>query len=267
MSKRVLTILIVLSSILAFSSPAWSSVEGIWYVQGKVTTKVSAKGHGSKTIKGNIDDIWTFNGDGDFETENIGGAWSQTKKKFTVNLDMGDIINNFEDMLSEELETDITVEEITKTTLTGTEKKNGKMSGSFKIYMNIYSSEQDIHGKAKVSGNFKGTLLQAPALDVSGYWKVYHTEKGSETGPDYLSLSQSGNRITGTFTSGYGDNIGEEYYISGNISGSSISMILYQDVEVTITGSAGNDAMSGTYKAQGQSGTWRAERIDSIPSL
>ncbi|MFZ3138560.1 MAG: hypothetical protein WA126_14345 [Thermodesulfovibrionales bacterium] len=268
MLKKLIIILIVSFSIIAFSNLAWSSVVGSWQVQGKVTTKVSAKGQKSKTMKGNIDDIWTFDSDGDFETENISGTWSQTKKKFVVNLDTEDVIANFEDMLSDELETDITVEEITKMICTGTEQKNGTIKGSFKIYMNIYSSEQDIHGQAKVSGSFKGTLLQTPAVDVSGYWKIYHTEGSTEIGPDYMSLSQAGNRITGTFISGTGDNIGEEFYVSGIISGASISLILYLDTEIYITGSGSSAIMNGTYKAQkGQSGTWRAERTTSIPSL
>ena len=215
-----------------------------------------------------MDDVWTFNSDGNFEAEDIGGAWNQTGKKFTVNLNAEDVSNNFEDMLSQGLGTDISVEAVTKMTCTGTEQKNGAMSGTFKIYMNVYSSEQNIHGQAQVSGSFKGSLLQTPTVDISGYWKAYHTEKGSaETGPDYLSLIQSGNSISGAFISRTGENSGEEYDISGAIGGANVSMIIYQDVEISIIGSVANDSMNGTYKApKMRPGTWRAERTASVPS-
>jgi hypothetical protein len=267
--KKLIVILTVYFFIIAFSHIACASVVGSWYVQGSVTTKVSAKGHKAKTMKTNMNDVWTFNSDGNFEAADIGGTWNQTGKKVIVNLNAEDISKNFEDMLSHGLDTDITVEEVTKMTCTGTEQKNRTVSGTFKINMNIYSSEQDVHGQAQVTGSFKGVLLQTPTTDISGYWKAYHTEKGSgETGPDYFSLSQSGNSITGTFISRTGNNFGEEYDISGAISGASISMIIYQDIEVSIIGSVSNDAMNGTYKApKTRPGTWRAERTASIPSF
>ena len=266
MLKKLITILIVSFSIIAFSNLSWASVLGSWYIQGNVTIKASAKGQKSKTMKSSLDEVWTFKSNGDFETENIGGVWSQRGKKITVNLDIEDTINYFEEILSEELETDISVEQVTKMSCTGTEQKNGTIKGSFKIYMNIYSLEKNIHGKATVSGSFKGNLLQAPAVDVSGYWKIYHTQKGSsETGPDYMSLSQAGNIVSGTFISGTGDNIGEEFYVSGTISGANISLTVYMDEEIHITGSGDDNAMNGTYKVQqGQSGTWRAERTDNV---
>jgi hypothetical protein len=157
MLKRLLIILSVSCLIVAFSHLAWASVEGSWHVQGTATTKVSAKGHGTKTMKGDIDDIWTFLRNGDFATENIGGSWSQKGRKIIVNLNADDVTQNFEEMLSEELETDISVEAVTKMTFSGTEQKNGSIKGSFKIYMNIYSGEYDLHGKSTVSGSFKGT--------------------------------------------------------------------------------------------------------------
>jgi hypothetical protein len=178
MLRKLVIIPAVFCFIIAFSNLAWSSVEGSWYVQGKVTTKVSAKGQKSKIMKGGIDDFWTFDSDYDFEAEDIGGTWSQTGKKVIVSLNTEDVIANFEDMLSDELETDITVEEVTKMTFTGNEKKNGIMKGNFKIIMNIYSSENDMHGKATVSGRFKGYLLQPLTpimvnyfpLDVGDKW-------------------------------------------------------------------------------------------------
>jgi hypothetical protein len=271
MFKKLLVIFIVSFSIITFSNLAWASVVGTWGMTGKVTTTIKAKGMKSKTLKGTLDgDSWTFNSDNSFESDNIGGTWSQKKTKVTVNLDTDDITSFFEEMLSEELETDISVDAITKNTCTATENTKKKtIKGSFKIYMNISGYDEDCAcertGKATVSGSFTGILLQTPAVDISGYWKAYHTENGSsEKGTDYLNLSQSGNEITGTFISGTGNNIGEEFDISGTISGASISLFWYNDGEATsLKGSAETNAMNGTYKSNGYSGTWRAERADT----
>ncbi len=252
--------------IFAFSNFVWASMAGNWYVQGNVTTKISAKGYKAMTFKGSINDIWKFNSDGSFEAEGIGGTWTQNGKKFSVNINAEDIINNFEESLTEDLETDITIEEITRMTVTGTESKNGKMSGTIKIYMNAYSDELDIHGKVTFTGTFKGTLLQSPAYDISGYWKVYHTEKKStESGPEYLNLRQSGNLVAGEFFTRDDDNW-EVFEIFGLISGTNVTLILYVEDEITATGTAGIENMSGTYKTKKKhSGTWRAERTETIP--
>jgi hypothetical protein len=271
MFKKSLFILIVSLSIITFSNLAWSSVVGTWGMSGKVTTTVKAKGMKTKTLKGTLDsDCWTFHNDNSFESYNIGGTWNQIKTKVTVNLNDNDIISSFEEMLSEELGTDISVDAITKKTFTGTENiKKNTIKGSFKIYMNVSGYDEDCEcertGTVTVSSSFTGTLLQTPTVDISGYWKAYHTENGSsETGPDYLNLSQSGNVITGSFISGTGNNVGEEFDISGNISGASLSLFWYNDGEATsLKGSASSNAMNGTYKSNGYSGNWRAERVDT----
>jgi hypothetical protein len=273
MVKKLLFILVVVLSIITFSNLAWSSVVGTWEMTGKITTTIKAKGMKSKTLKGTLDgDSWTFNSDNSFESDNIGGTWSQNKTKVTVNLDTDDIISFFEEMLSEELETDISVDAITKNTCTATENtKNKTTKGSFKIYMNIAGHDEDCDcertGKATVSGSFTGTLLQPPTVDISEYWKIYHTPKGSsEKGPDYLNLSQSGNKIIGTMISGTGDNEGKELDISGTISGASVSLFFNSNGDVSMKGSADTNTMNGTYKeSSGDSGTWRTERTASIP--
>ena len=151
--------LFLLGFIVTFTgySTAWSAVVGTWDIQGPMTAKITAKGMKSMKIKGTMDDIWTFQDNGTFESQSVGGTWIEPKKKFTVYPDPSDIMDIFADMLSEELETDITVEEVTKITCSGTEKKNGTIKGRLKVSLKIYSSEYGVHGKAAITSNFVGT--------------------------------------------------------------------------------------------------------------
>jgi hypothetical protein len=156
MFKRLLVISIVTFSMVAFSSFAWASVEGTWDVQGKMTVKVSIKGYGSNTEKTDFSDEFTFHDDGAFDMIDMSGSWSQKKKGFVVNLDPDDVSQYFEDGLSDEIGTDVTVE-VTKVSFTGTEQKNGTIKGTIKFNMILYIDEYDITGKVAVTTTFKGT--------------------------------------------------------------------------------------------------------------
>ena len=159
MFKRLLVISIVTFSIVAFSSFAWASVEGTWDVQGKMTVKVSIKGYGSQTQKTDFSDELTFDGGGAFDMTDMSGSWSQKKKSFVVKLDPDDISQYFEDAISDEIGTDVTVE-VTKISFTGTEQKNGTIKGTLKINMILYIDEYDITGKVAVTTTFKGTRVE-----------------------------------------------------------------------------------------------------------
>ena len=159
MFKRLLVISIVTFSIIAFSSFAWASVEGTWDVQGKMTVKFSIKGYGSHTEKTDFSDEFTFDGDGTFDMTDMSGSWIQKKKSFVVKLDPEDISQYFEDAISNELDTDVTVE-VTKISFTGTEQKNGSIKGTLKINMKLYIVEYDITGKVAVTTTFKGTRAE-----------------------------------------------------------------------------------------------------------
>jgi hypothetical protein len=159
MFKRLLVISIVTFSIVAFSSFAWASVEGTWDVQGTMTVKVSIKGYGSQTQKADFSDEFTFDGDAAFDMTDMSGSWSQKKKSFVVNLDPDDVSQYFEDGLSDEIGTDVTVE-VTKISFTGTEQKNGTIKGTIKINMILYIDEYDINGKVAVTTTFKGTRAE-----------------------------------------------------------------------------------------------------------
>lgn len=158
MFRRLLVILIVTFSIVAFSSFAWASVEGTWDVQGKMTVKVSIK-YGSHTERSDFSDELTFDDGGAFDMTDMSGSWSQKKKSFVVKLDPDDISQYFEDAISDEIGSDVTVE-VTKISFTGTEQKNGTIKGTIKINMILYIEEYDITGKVAVTTTFKGTRAE-----------------------------------------------------------------------------------------------------------
>ncbi|MFA4918555.1 MAG: hypothetical protein WC581_04805 [Thermodesulfovibrionales bacterium] len=164
MFKRLLVISIVTFSIVAFSSFAWASVEGTWDVQGKMTVKFSIKGYGSHTEKSDFSDEFTFDSDGAFDMMDMSGSWSQKKKSFVVKLDPEDISHYFEDAISDEIETDVTVE-VTKISFTGTEQKNGSIKGTLKINMKLYVDDYDfLTGKVAVTTTFKGTRAEVTGI-------------------------------------------------------------------------------------------------------
>jgi hypothetical protein len=157
MIKKSLMFLLGFIITLAGYSTAWSSVVGTWDIQGPMTAKITAKGQKTKIIRGTIDDIWTFHDNGTFESPDVAGTWIEPKKKFTVYPNPADISDVFSNMLSEELDTDITVEKVTKMTCSGTEQKNGALKGKLTIAMDIYAGEYGIRGKANITSNFVGT--------------------------------------------------------------------------------------------------------------
>jgi methyltransferase-like protein len=163
MLKRLFILPVSFFCVLLLTSFSWSAVQGTWTMSGNV--KATAQGKGIKTtvIRGKLDgDTWTFNEDNSFESDYVGGSWSQNKKKFAIDLNDDDIISLVEEMLSEEFETDITVDGITKETCTGTENtKKNTIKGSFKINMTGHGYDEKCNcertGKITFSGNFTGT--------------------------------------------------------------------------------------------------------------
>ena len=162
MLKRLIILPVSLFCVLLLSSFSWSAVQGAWDMTGKITIMVKGKGIKTTVLRGRLDgDTWTFNDDNSFESDNVGGTWSQTGKKFFVNFDDDDITLFVEEMLSEEFETDITVDGIIKEIFKGTENtKKNTIKGSFKIYMIGHGYDEkcdcDRTGKITVSGNFMG---------------------------------------------------------------------------------------------------------------
>jgi hypothetical protein len=176
MFKRLLIISIASLSIIAFSSIAWSSVEGDWDVLGKMTVKVSIKGHKAQTARTVASDAFTFDGNGQFEMIDMDGTWSQKKNKFTVYLDPETVSEYFASGLSDGIGTDVSVT-VTKMVFTGTELKNGTIKGSFKLYMSFYIEDYDLPGKITASVSFTGRRA-----DVSGLSSIKGQDASQSTG-------------------------------------------------------------------------------------
>ena len=163
MLRRVIILPVALFCVLLLSSFSWSAVLGTWAMTGNMKTTVKGKGINTTTIKSQLDgDTWTFNDDNSFESDYVAGAWSLNKKKFAIDFNGDDIMSLVEGMLSEEFETDITVDTITKETCTGMENtKKNTIKGTFKINLTGYGYDEkcdcDRTGKITVTGNFTGT--------------------------------------------------------------------------------------------------------------
>ena len=159
MVKRLVIILVVMLTILAFSNLAWSTVrDGTYDISGTMTTKISIKHYGSQTSRGSFsDEQFTFYYNGDFEDSSeeadLSGTWSQKKSKFTVYYNPDEIVSLFVDNLSDF--GDVSVE-VTSISCSGTEKKDGSIKGSMKMNMTLYLYDYDLSGKVKVSGSFTG---------------------------------------------------------------------------------------------------------------
>lgn len=153
--KRIIWLLTIIF-ISLFHSLVWSSVEGIWDVNGTLTVQVSIPGEGSDKITVPFSDVFIFYPDNSFEMTNINGTWTHKKKKFKVFLNADNIKSYFEDYFWDYYDLDITCE-ITKAILQGTENaKKATIKGKMSLKMNVYFWDYDVEGKIKISANFTG---------------------------------------------------------------------------------------------------------------
>jgi hypothetical protein len=232
MLKKLIIIITISFVIIALSNLAWSSVEGTWEMTGKVSTSIKAKGMKSKTLKGTLDgDSWIFNDDNSFESDNVGGTWSQTKTKFAVNFNDDDVISLTEEMLSEEFGTDLTVNAITKKTFSGTENtKKGTIKGSFKIYMTASGYDESCGcertGNVTVSGSFTGGK---ESTEFPGTWKCTSVIDGKQQQITLtLDITLKGTLVSVVSSSGL--------TYTAIISGMETNGILYFDLPVSDQG-------------------------------
>src|SRR3990172_8305573 len=135
--KNRIIIPISLILLVMLSSPAWSSVVGMWDIVGTVTVKVSIKGLGSDSGRGPFVDEFVFNPDGTFDMVDMSGSWSQSGSGFIIELDPLEIEMYFEDGLAAGgLDADVTV---ISTSFKGKESKDGSaIKGKFGMIMDIY---------------------------------------------------------------------------------------------------------------------------------
>jgi hypothetical protein len=179
MLRKALIMSVVSLSIITLSNLAWTSVVGTWDVQGteKVTVKIPGYGSDTETVK--FYDEFTFHSNGQFEMIDMGGTWSQTGKKFTINLDPSDVEAFFEYYLGE-YGFDVSVD-VTGATFTGTEQKNGTIKGKITLNMNVYFYDLDVDGTIRVTANFSGTI-SAGGQTLSFEGDVSPQESGSLAG-------------------------------------------------------------------------------------
>jgi hypothetical protein len=107
-------------------------------------------------------------------------------------------------------------------------------------------------------GSDSGSDCCSDSGNVSGYWVVYHTDTGgTEEGPSYWTLSQSGNNITGSWL------CGDSETITGSVDRSNITISwTSSEGQITsLTGTFNGNTVSGTYEG----GTWRAEKRTTEP--
>ena len=143
MLKRFLTALMVLLSVLLFSDQARASVsETTWDVEGTMKVRVTIQGLGSKTEAIDFSDEFNFHSDGTFEMTDWEGTWEEIRNRFIVNLDPVEIENYFEEFLADN-GLDVTVE-ITKLSLTGTERRNGTLNGKITLNMDFHLNDLDL---------------------------------------------------------------------------------------------------------------------------
>lgn len=107
------------------------------------------------------------------------------------------------------------------------------------------------------AGLIKLFYASVAGTDVSGNWKLYSTVSGVEQGPIRSTFTQSGNVITVIYTCDP-----TQSFLSGNITGTSISLST-ADGSISLSGTINGNTMMGIWTDKsGASGTWRAEKTD-----
>ncbi|MDQ7787861.1 MAG: hypothetical protein RDU01_09640 [Thermodesulfovibrionales bacterium] len=156
MSKKWLITLLTVTFLFSIYHPVWSSVEGIWDINGKTTVKVTIKGYGTEKETTFFEDEFIFYNDNTFEMIDSEGTWSQERRKFNVYIDPADLEDYFEDNLEYMLDTDVDVY-ITSYSFYGSEDKSShKIKGKMKMNMSLYIDEYDIEGTINVNTTFTG---------------------------------------------------------------------------------------------------------------
>ncbi len=103
-------------------------------------------------------------------------------------------------------------------------------------------------------------VAAAATVDVTGNWNV--TVTGEEGLTAVMSLTQSGNAVTGTFTVPGMDG---SLSMSGTVSGNTLRLTMVTDIDdnasVTLNGTVTDNTISGTWTDNGgDSGTWSATK-------
>jgi hypothetical protein len=156
--KKLLTVVMVSIFLIALSHQAHAFVEGEWDMH--VIEKVSAKVKKIATAQYTDDfsDTWSFSTNGQFAVDGMPlGTWGIVKKKFVVYLDKSILNIIFANNLQDAGFPIDTVVTVTSTKASGTLKKDGSITGTYKIVAVITTS--GVTGKLTVNGKFAGAKI------------------------------------------------------------------------------------------------------------
>ncbi len=156
MPKELSIILILSLSIIALSNPANSSVEGTWVIEGMQSLSVRIPGSRS-TSEGDFVDQLTFGSDGSLRIMNWygKGTWRQTKKQFTINLDLSNLGDYFESLFKA-LDYTVSVD-VKESFFAGTERQDGTMKGVVFLNIDIHFIDLKKKGNMNIYAIFSGT--------------------------------------------------------------------------------------------------------------
>lgn len=159
----------VLVCVLVISGPVYADVVGTWDVSAVIRERITIKGAGSASERGQAVDQFVFGQDGSFTMIDLpakAGTWGYVKKKFAVYLDNGALETYWADALEEMLwfygiDADVDYLSITQNVFTGKEntKKDtikGKWTLMFEAYLYVYNVGREFDMKVKVTTNFTG---------------------------------------------------------------------------------------------------------------
>jgi hypothetical protein len=156
--KKLLTVVMASIFVIALSHKAHAFVEGEWnmHVIEKVSAKV--KKIAAAQYTDDFSDTWSFSTNGQFAIDGIPlGTWVTVKKKFAVYLDESALNVIFANNLQDAGFPIDTVVTIASTKASGSLKKDGSITGTYKIVAAVTTSGAT--GKLTVNGKFTGTKI------------------------------------------------------------------------------------------------------------
>ena len=156
-----------------------NTMEGTYDVNGKMTGKVSIKGHKSQTQRTPFADEFTFYDDGSFAMLDMDGTWIQNGSGFIVTLDPESVSDYFASTISDEIGYDVSVE-VTQMNFTGKKQKNGTIKGTIKLNLTFYVEDYgDISGNVTVSSSYTGRQISTQSIKSSMEEKKASPLRGS----------------------------------------------------------------------------------------
>lgn len=128
-----------------------------WNVSVTEKLTVSIKGHALEIDTNDYSEEWTLYADGSFATNSyLYGIWKQKGNKCTVSLDPEDMIDSIENIVDDYMSR----LKVTKINFTWTERRDGTIKGSYKIYAGAFFENYNNLGTVILQGSFTGAPLK-----------------------------------------------------------------------------------------------------------